>query len=154
MRCSILTSITIFILVATGCSHKQVPTQAELSPTATLISSIVWHESDVLIRQEADTLPQIITNQFPSPEQDDKIEFLKDGSYRYHEGDTKHDPNHKDIFVTGTWHIDESKQLLTLTANESSDTYRIVEVTDSTLVLVLPMNTASKSYSYTLKFKK
>lgn len=154
MRCSVLTSVAILILTVTGCSRKQVPTQAELSPTARLMTSIVWQESDVLVRQQTDTLPRVITNQFPSPERDDKIEFLEDGTYRYHEGATKHDPNHKEIFVTGTWHVDESKQLLTLTANESSDTYRIVEVTDSTLVLVLPMNTGSKSYSYTLKFKK
>jgi hypothetical protein len=154
MRCSVLISAVILIIAATGCSHKQVPTQPELSPTARLMTSTVWQESDVLVLQQADTLPLVITNQFPTPERDDKIEFLEDGTYRYHEGATKHDPNHKEIFVTGTWHVDETRQLLTLTANESSDTYRIAEVTDSTLVLVLPMNTGSKSYSYTLKFKK
>jgi hypothetical protein len=142
--------------VVASCSHKQTATHppTEFSETVKRIVNTYWLEQDVLIVHHPDTIDRNITNQFPAPERDDVLILADDGTYRYEEGASKFDPLHKQVFVEGKWTVDESRNTLQLTANGSTDTYSIVEATDSTLVLKLEVVQPAKTYAYTLSFNR
>lgn len=139
-----------------ACSHKQVTTQSvnDHSETAKMIMNRQWLEADVAVVQNPDTVLQDITLQFPAPERDDVLILLEDGTYQYDEGASKYNSVLKQTFVEGRWKVDEAKRELQLTANGSTDTYEIVDVTDSTLLLKLSVVRPSTSYAYHLSFRK
>jgi hypothetical protein len=145
----------LLLLLVSGCTHQQLVQQPvpEHSATSKLIMNKRWLEADVKVMQHPDTTARDITLQFPAHERDDVLILLEDGTYQYDEGATRHHPSHQQVFVKGTWQLDEPKKMLYLTANGSINTYEILEVTDSTLVLKLAITKRTKSYAYTLHFK-
>jgi hypothetical protein len=146
----------LLVIIEWSCSSNQVSKTLaiEHSETAKRIMNKNWLEADVLVVHNPDTTLHNITRQFPAPERDDVLMLLADGTYRYDEGATKINEAHKQTFVEGQWTLDEEKRILQLTANGSTDTYNIVEVTDSTLVLTLAVVQTKKSYAYRLTFKE
>ena len=144
------------LLLACACSKKQVATHAAIdhSETAKMIMNQQWLESDVSVIHNPDTVLHDITLQFPAPERDDVLIFSGDGTYQYDEGATKSNSILKQTFVEGQWKLDEAKRELQLMANGSTDTYEIVSVTDTSLVLKLTIVRPSKSYAYHLSFKR
>jgi hypothetical protein len=145
----------ILIIPLLGCSHKKMSTQLptfEHSATAKLLINKHWLEGDVLLTEHPDTTVRNITLQFPAPERDDILILREDGTFLYDEGVSRHNPNHKRIFSHGTWQVVEQNKQLLLTANGSTNTYDILEITDSILVLKLGITQRSRSYAYTLHF--
>jgi hypothetical protein len=149
--------LPLFVIVlACACSKKQVTTQtvSDHSETAKMIMNRQWLESDVSVIHNPDTALHDITLQFPAPERDDVLIFSADGTYKYDEGATKSNSFLKQTFVEGQWKLDEDQRTLQLMANGSADTYEIVAITDSTLVLKLTVVRPSKFYAYHLSFKR
>ncbi|UXE67281.1 MAG: hypothetical protein KA713_01355 [Chryseotalea sp. WA131a] len=145
----------VLIILLSGCSHKNIATQLptfEHSSTAKLLINKHWLEGDVLLTEHPDTTVRNITLQFPAPERDDILILREDGTYLYDEGASRDKPNDKRIFSHGTWQVVEQNKRLLLTANGSINTYDILEITDSTLVLKLNITQRSRSYAYTLYF--
>jgi hypothetical protein len=140
-----------------SCSSKPVATIAppEYSAAVKQLLNKQWLEGEVtLIQDTASMVAQDITTQFPKVERDDVLILFENGTYHYDEGKSKYDSANKQVFVKGNWRVNETEKKLVLNANGSSNTYNIIEITDSTLILDLPMVQRKKSYTYRLSFKK
>jgi hypothetical protein len=151
-----LSSSRILIALCFACSPKQTPTLSKinLSPTAQLLAEKRWAETDVFVIHNPDTVSRNITRQFPQQERDDVLILAGDGTYKYDEGTTKFNTLHKQVFTEGNWTVDETRKILLLSANGSTDEYEILEVTESMLVLKLNVVQRTRSYAYRLSFKR
>jgi TonB family protein len=131
-----------------------VPASPTLLPAAELLASHIWKESSVVVYKliGQDTIKYTITDQFGTTDRDDLSLFREDGTFLFEEGQTKHTPQSAQKYYTGTWQVSMDEKELTLKTTYSKDTYQILQLDSSQLVMKLFVTKEEKTYYYLLSY--
>lgn len=153
----ILFSLSIFFALS-GCGKKlyqaTLPAAPALPPAEELLASYVWKESSVIAYKllSGDTLVYNISKQFGSTDKDDLSIFREDGTFLFEEGQTKHTLQSAQKYYTGSWQVSMDAAELKLTTPHGSDTYQILQLDSSQMVLKLFVTNEKNIYYYLLTY--
>ena len=125
-----------------------------LSPSRELLASYVWKESSVVAYKlkNNDTLTYAITNQYDGTDKDDLSLFRENGTFLFEEGKTKFTPQSSQKYYTGLWQVREDQKELILKTAQSMDTYQIIQLDSSQMVLKLFVKNEENTYYYLLTY--
>jgi TonB family protein len=126
--------------------NKVVP----ITERAKLLTAYHWKEATIIVHQikDADTVTNNVTNQFASIDRDDLTTLNEDGTFIFEEGATKFKPMSAQRYQKGTWQLDSSEKILSLTFNNSTDHYTILALDSTRLVVRLSVESDDSTYAY------
>lgn len=130
-----------------SCSRKNFSgTSLTQSPKAELLSNYVWRETSVIAYTlvSGDTIRDNISK--ANVDQDDLTVYNEDGTFIFEEGETKLKPVHAQVYLKGTWKLNEDGTVLMLESDGSVDEYRIIRLDASILMVNLAVDTGEGQY--------
>ena len=95
-----------------------------------------------------------ITNiyaQLPTTTKDDIFSFTNDGKYNFEEGATKANNNDPQIYQTGTWSLSSDEKFIIIvdSSDGSSENYKIIQLTGSSLQWSVDYTDSTSGLTYT-----
>ncbi|AKQ47152.1 hypothetical protein TH63_18310 [Rufibacter radiotolerans] len=141
----LLTILAIFSLSFTACNDDD---EDEKPDDKKLLTGKSWKITAFTAAQGPASY-DIYSDMEPC-DQDDLWKFSDNGSYEINEGPSKCDPNSAQVYESGTYTLD-NKTLIT-TESGSSNTYKVVEITATTLKLTTEQAISGTNTTFNLTF--
>ncbi len=151
-----ITLLLFAVLLQVSCvkqsPRNKLPTlDFELTNSGKILIDKNWREVtvEVINHQEDKNQSKNITGQFNRSDLDDLMIFLKDGTYKFEEGQSKLSTESKQVYEIGNWFLDGDQ--LVLETEESRTNYIVKKISPNTLILALPVK--YEDYHYLITYQ-
>lgn len=146
------------MILFSSCTVKNYPLTARVplpvSDSVKLLTAHTWRETSVVVHKfiNGDTIQYDITKQFATVDGDDYTLFYPDGTFLFEEGKSKYALGSTQKYQKGTWRMAEKESALTLTFNQTTDRYTVLNLNPFKMVLSLAVQREDIHYKYIITY--